>query len=188
MKKKNSEIRSENRGLIKYTGLSILLLLFSSLLLYSCQKKEGQVQFLKEGSPVPNLIFRSADGTSTLTTEDIKGSIIIINFWATWCPSCREEMPSMQRFYKKFNGNGLRLLTVLYRDDPFQALGFTKEMGYGFPVYVDPEYRAAQIFGLTGVPETYIIGKDGRLLHRIIGPFDWDSPDFTEYINNILRR
>ncbi|MCX7793497.1 MAG: TlpA family protein disulfide reductase [Thermodesulfovibrionales bacterium] len=162
----------------------LLLLFCFSLVIYSCQKKE---EFLKEGSSVPFFTLRAADGTRNWSIDDGKGSIIIINFWATWCPSCKEEMPSMQRFYKKFNGNGVRVLTVLYRDDPFQALGFLKQMNYDFPVFIDHEQRAAQIFGLTGVPETYIIGRDGRLLHRIIGPFDWDSPDFQEYINGILR-
>lgn len=171
---------------MKRAGLSITLLAFV-LLLFSCQKKEGGVQFLKEGSQVPSFTLRSADGTNIWTIEDGKGSIVIINFWATWCPSCREEMPSMEKFYKNFNGNGVKLLTVLYRDDPFLALSFMKEMGYDFPVYIDPEYRAAQIFGLTGVPETYIVGKDGKLLHRIIGPFDWDSPDFKEYIKGIMK-
>lgn len=172
---------------MKRASLVIIIILTFVVTLISCRKKEEGVQFLKEGSQVPSFTLRSADGTGIWTIEDAKGSIVIINFWATWCPSCREEMPSMEKFYKRFNGNGIRLLTVLYRDDPFQALSFMKEMGYHFPVYTDPEYRAAQLFGLTGVPETYIIGRDGKLLHRIIGPFDWDSPDFKEYISGIMR-
>ncbi len=180
-------LRSQSRGLIKLFRISIYLLVCCSaaILLYSCQKKETG-EFLKEGSKVPAFTLKSADGTGTWSIEKNNGSLLIINFWATWCPSCREEMPSMQRFYKTFNGNGLKMITVLYRDNPFSALSFMKEMRYDFPVFIDPEYKAAQIFGLTGVPETYIIAKNGILLNRIIGPFDWDSPDFKEYIKGLL--
>jgi cytochrome c biogenesis protein CcmG/thiol:disulfide interchange protein DsbE len=165
------------------------VVLISALVLLSCQKKESP-QFLKEGSKVSPITLVSLDGTHKWSLEDEKGSVVIINFWATWCPPCREEMPSLQKFYKTIVSRDnphkkIKVITILYRDNPFSAIEFMKEMHYDFPVFKDPESKIAQLFGVTGVPETYIINGEGVLLKRIIGPFDWDSPDFKEYINNI---
>jgi cytochrome c biogenesis protein CcmG/thiol:disulfide interchange protein DsbE len=165
------------------------VVLISALVLLSCQKKESP-QFLKEGSKVSPFTLVSLDGTHKWSLEDEKGSVVIINFWATWCPPCREEMPSLQKFYKTIVSRDnphkkIKVITILYRDNPFSAIEFMKEMHYDFPVFKDPESKIAQLFGVTGVPETYIINGEGVLLKRIIGPFDWDSPDFKEYINNI---
>ncbi len=166
----------------------LILIFLVSILFFACSKESG-LQPLKEGSKVPAFTLRAIDGTSLWSIEDEKGSVVIINFWATWCPPCREEIPSLQKFYRQIrNDRKIRLITVLYRDNPFAALEFMKEMHYDFPVKTDPDLKAAQLFGVTGVPETYIIDSDGTLLQRIIGPFDWDSPDFKEYISRVVNK
>lgn len=163
-------------------GLSLI----SLLVLTACQKSK-EPEGLKEGSSVTALTLKSVDNTHNWNISSETAPVIIINFWATWCPSCREEMPSMQKFYKSFNNKGVRLITVLYRDDPYQALEYMNQMHYDFPVMIDPEHRGARLFGITGVPETYIINRERVLLNRIIGPFDWDSPDFRQYISELIK-
>lgn len=167
-------------------GWRPLFIFLTLLFIISCQKK-SETPFLKEGSIVPNIILRSADGTSNWSLENEKAPVVIINFWATWCFSCKEQMPSMKRFFQERKGKGVKLITILFRDDPFRAMEFMQERGYDFPVTVDPDLKIAQLFGVTGVPETYIINRERILLNRIIGPFDWDSPDFKQYIDGLLK-
>ncbi len=184
----------KNLFLIKTNTLLLYcstVLIFAFILLF-CQSKEG-FQFLKEGSKVSPFTLVSLDGTHKWGIEDEKGSVVIINFWATWCPSCREEMPSLQRFYSQVKERKnphpkIKIITILYRDNPFSAIEFMKEMHYDFPVFKDPDLKIAQLFGVTGVPETYIINGEGILIKRIIGPFDWDSPDFKEYILTVAKQ
>jgi len=181
------------RNICSFTSLFFYsFVLTLPLILLSCQRKEGS-QFLKEGSKVPSFTLVSLDGTQKWSLEDEKGSVVIINFWATWCPPCREEIPSLQKFYKTIVSQGnphkkIKVITILYRDNPFSAIEFMKEMHYDFPVFKDPELKIARLFGVTGVPETYIINGEGVLLQRIIGPFDWDSPDFKEYIFTVAKQ
>ncbi len=190
MLRRKALLKQDEKGLkdlLRYCSV----VLISALALLSCQKKESP-QFLKEGSKVSPFTLVSLDGTHKWSLEDEKGSVVIINFWATWCPPCREEMPSLQKFYKTVSQDNphkkIKVITILYRDNPFSAIEFMKDMHYDFPVFKDPELKIAQLFGVTGVPETYIINGEGVLLQRIIGPFEWDSPDFKEYIFTVAKQ
>lgn len=113
----------------------------------------------------------------TIKFSDLKGSVVFLNFWATWCGSCVEELPNIERLYKSLSGDAsFKMVTILYRDSGERASIFMRQNGYTFPVYLNPDESAAKIFGLTGVPETFIIDKKGVLRDKVIGPAQWDSP------------
>lgn len=132
-------------------------------------------------------IFERESG-KVLSSTDIKGKVMFVNFWASWCQPCKDEMPSIDALYKEFGGSeDFRMLTVLYRDDPKDALGYMQSNGYAFPVYLDPKGAAAQKFGVTGVPETYIIDREGILKKRVIGPYEWNSAEARELIASLLK-
>lgn len=123
-----------------------------------------------------------------LNLSDLKGKVVFINFWATWCQSCVDEMPSIERLYRYFSENPeFRLITVVYRDSGNNALNYMKENGYTFPVYFNPDDKAAKKFGITGVPESFIIDKKGILRKKIIGPERWDSPYVFEMFKTFLN-
>jgi cytochrome c biogenesis protein CcmG/thiol:disulfide interchange protein DsbE len=121
------------------------------------------------------------------TLSSMKGSVVFVNFWATWCGSCIDEMPSIERLSRHFAGNPtFKIVTILYKDDLNAALSFMKEGGYTFPVYLNPDESAAKIFGITGIPETFIIDKKGFLRDKVIGPSEWDSPNAIQSLQTLI--
>jgi thiol-disulfide isomerase/thioredoxin len=120
--------------------------------------------------------------------SDMKGSVVFINFWATWCESCIEEMPSIERLSGLLSGNSqFRIVTILYKDDLSRAISYMKQNGYTFPVYLNPDQSAARSFGITGVPETFILDKKGILRKNVIGPAPWDAPEFIQAFQNLIN-
>lgn len=138
-------------------------------------------------SAAPDISLTDASG-KVYKLSDLKGSVVFINFWATWCQPCREEAPSIQSLHERFkNEKKFRMLTVLYKDDYQRSLDFMKNNKYGFPVLEDPGGKTALSYGVTGVPETYIVSKGGILKERVIGPADWNSPEAISLIANLIK-
>ena len=124
----------------------------------------------------------------TIRLSDMRGSVVLINFWATWCMSCVEEMPSLERMARILSGTPrFRIVTILYRDDLHRAALYLKENGYTLSVYVNPDDTAPRLFGITGVPETFIIDKKGVLREKVIGPTDWDSPQIVSSLQALIN-
>jgi cytochrome c biogenesis protein CcmG/thiol:disulfide interchange protein DsbE len=125
---------------------------------------------------------------NTMKLSDMRGSVVLVNFWATWCASCVEEMPALERLAEVLSGNPhFKIVTIIYRDDLERASQYLKQNGYIFPVYVNPDGNAPRLFGITGVPETFIIDKKGVLRDRIIGPADWDSPQAVSSLQALIN-
>lgn len=118
--------------------------------------------------PLPNLPFTTLDGRMG-TTEGLRGKVVLVNFWATWCPYCRHEMPAMQDFYKDYQGKGFEILAFSVDDDPAKVESFLRENGYTFPALMaNAEQRSA--FGdVSRLPTSFIIDRNGRLRHKISG-------------------
>jgi len=120
--------------------------------------------------------------------SELRGSVVFINFWATWCTSCIEEMPSIERMSRNLSENSsFKVVTILYKDNLNRALGFMEQNGFTFPVYLNPDESASKIFGITGIPETFIIDKHGLLRKKVIGPAEWDSPRALEFIQTLIN-
>jgi cytochrome c biogenesis protein CcmG/thiol:disulfide interchange protein DsbE len=117
----------------------------------------------------------------------LRGKVVVLNLWTTWCPPCREEMPSMERLYQKLGPKGLVLLAVS-QDDGGQAVvePFVKGLGLTFPVLVDPQHQVGSAYGVWGYPETFIIDREGRIAERVIGPRTWDAPAQVEALERLL--
>lgn len=153
-----------------------ILLLIGFLVVFFTVKPVQKRQIAKIGSKSPDVELIDIN-KNTIKLSNLKGSVIFINFWATWCQSCIEEIPSMDRLFKTLSTNqNFKPITILYRDNLDNALDFLQKNNYNLPVYLNPDESAARVFGITGVPETYIINKNGILVRKIIGPADWDSP------------
>jgi len=151
---------------------------------------------LNQGTPVnttavraDNPLFEVLDeaGGKKLSSADLKGKVVFLNFWASWCDPCKEEMPSMDALYKTLRTNGnFAMVTVLYRDSLTNASDYMKSKGFAFPVYTDPAEASSRNFGVTGVPETYLIDKKGVVRKRVIGAADWGSAEEKALINLLL--
>lgn len=132
--------------------------------------------------------FSLLDNTGkTWTLSELRGQVVFVNFWSTWCAPCREEMPSMQRLYEAMPKDKFKMLAILSRDDPFMADTFAMKHGITIPILFDKENKVGPQYGITGVPETYIIDKNGVLIEKFIGPARWDNQIYRqkmmEYIN-----
>ena len=140
------------------------------------------------GSLTPDFTLKDIAGKSW-TLSELRGRVVLINFWATWCPPCREEMPSLSRLSNDLaQKDNFVLLTVLYQDSVGNAKTYFADMGYKMPVLIDPGGKVAKMYALTGVPETYVIGKSGILQKHFIGPVDFDSADARDYLISLIQK
>lgn len=140
------------------------------------------------GAPVPAYGARSLEGDS-LTLTAWRGEVVLLNVWATWCPPCRTEMPALQTLNEEMRDDGLRLVAVsIDRADRGREIErFGEEYGISFPLLHDPELRVTRAFQTRGVPETFLIGRDGRLLRRWIGRIDPAAASVRQAIQSALR-
>ncbi|MDW7772494.1 MAG: TlpA disulfide reductase family protein [Desulfobulbaceae bacterium] len=160
-----------------------LLALCFLILLTSCG--EGPI-VATVGNPAPDFTLVDRTGKEW-TLSELKGRVVFINFWATWCPPCREEMPSMQSLYSQLPGDKFIMLAILNRDAPSLADLFVKKLGITMPVLDDQSNAVGSQYGLTGLPETYIIDKQGIVREKFIGPAQWDSPRFIQMMTNYIN-
>jgi peroxiredoxin len=163
--------------------------LILSLALVACKKKEGEEGWRapKKGDAAVNVTLQDLDG-KTVSLSQFKGKVVMLNFWATWCPPCREEMPSMDALYQKFKGNAdFVMLLVSIDEDAETVRDFMKRNNYTMPVYHDPNKEAGAAYGITGVPETFLIDKKGVIAEKVIGPLDWMKPEVIQFIEDLLK-
>jgi peroxiredoxin len=123
--------------------------------------------------------------------SDLRGKVVVLNFWATWCPPCVEETPGLNRLQQYITSRNGVVFGVAADEDPALYERFLREKGVIFPTYRDPGTRdnhspIAQEYGTSMYPETYIIDRKGKILRKIIGPQDWNSPELLAYFDAIL--
>lgn len=122
--------------------------------------------------------------------SDYRGKVVFLNFWATWCKPCREEMPSMEVLYKNFEKDGLVILAVsIDRVTTKKEIPpFVKSLNLTFPVLVDSWGQTDKRYKLMGVPETYIIDREGTLREKVIGPRDWTRLDNLQILTQLIKQ
>ena len=120
--------------------------------------------------------------------SDFRGKVVMLNFWATWCPPCRREMPSMQRLYDKYRERGLVVLAVNQFEDPDLVFEFTGRLSLEptFPILFDRESRISEQYGVKGLPTTYLLDRQGRIRYRAIGGREFDHPEVEALIEDLL--
>jgi peroxiredoxin len=121
--------------------------------------------------------------------SEFRGKVVFLNLWATWCPPCRMEMPSMQALYQRLRDRDFVVLAVAEDEGGAAAVGpFVRDLGLTFPVLIDPDATVSPRFGATGYPETFIIDREGRVINHTIGPEDWDSEQMLAYFEQLLAK
>jgi peroxiredoxin len=107
----------------------------------------------------------------------LRGKVVLVNLWTTWCPPCREEMPSMQRLYGRLKDRDFELLAVSQDEDGKRVVEpFARELALSFPVLVDPAHQVGDRYGVWGYPESFVVDRNGYIVERVIGPRDWAAP------------
>lgn len=128
----------------------------------------------------------AAPGPRTL--EDYAGDVVLLNIWATWCGPCREEMPAIERLHRAFGPRGLKVLAVSIdgNGDEQAIRSFVREYGLTFGILHDPEGEIQRIYRTTGVPETFVIARDGIIRKKVIGAADWSSEGNRALVAQLL--
>lgn len=139
----------------------------------------------RAGFPAPDFVLPDLQGHA-VRLADHRGKIVFLNLWATWCPPCREEMPSMQRLYQKMRGRDFVMLAVSEDQDAAAVAAFAEQMRLSFPILLDSKGDLPPRYGVTGYPETFVIDRNGDVIQHIIGPENWDSPNALAYFHNLL--
>ncbi len=121
------------------------------------------------GKPVPDLTLPLLEGDGEVSLRQKRGTILVINFWASWCTACRDEHPDLMATAAAYADRGVEFLGIVYQDDPQAAIAFLDELGRGYPSVLDPGSLAAIEFGVFGVPETFFIDADGIIAGKITG-------------------
>lgn len=150
------------------------------------------------GSEAPNFSVTTLDGTAVDLEDYLGEKVLLVNVWATWCGPCVVEMPSMQRLYDALRGEDFEILAVsvdapLGQVDsggrPGGDLGaFADELGLTFPILHNPSGDIQGLYQTTGVPESFVIGKDGTIYKKVAGPTEWDSTENEELIRRLLAQ
>jgi peroxiredoxin len=140
------------------------------------------------GDTAPTFELPRVGSAQPFDTRSLAGRVVVVNFWATWCAPCVEEMPSLERLHRALSSRGLVVLAVAADHGEADVASFVREHGLTLPVLHDRGGRlAARLFGVSGYPDTVTIGRDGRVIHRAVGAAAWDTPEAVAYFGGLLR-
>jgi peroxiredoxin len=166
----------------------IIILMGAAALVYNLTTGIKKDNRLPVGAHIPEIQIKDVSTQVEIKPVDLKGKVLFVNFWASWCRSCIDEMPYIASLYNVLKENpDFKMLTLVYNDNPQGCLRFVKKMGYNIPVFSDPLGRAAVQFGITAVPETFIVDKTGTIRKVKLGPERWDSQENVELIQSLLK-
>jgi peroxiredoxin len=139
------------------------------------------------GDKAADFHLTDLDG-KTVSLSSFRGKVVFLNLWATWCGPCREEMPSMETLYEELKGNKDFVMLGVSEDEKGKSvvLPYVQKNGYHFDILLDPENKVGDSYGVSGVPETFIIDRQGRIVAHHMGGFDWSRQDVREALQELL--
>ena len=143
---------------------------------------------LDTGAPAPVFAYPTLGG-DTIALRDLRGEVVLLNIWATWCPPCVREMPSMQRLYQELGDQGLRIIAVSV-DAPGalrDVRSFVHEYGLEFDILVDPTGGIQDAYAVTGLPTSFLIDRNGRIRRKVIGAAEWDVGEYLQAVRELLE-
>ena len=148
-----------------------------------------QLGFYVFDQPFDQPNFNVTSVTGTLKTRlSSKGNITLLNFWATWCPPCKQEIPTIQKLNDAMKGQKFEIMAVDLGESASTVKGFLDQNKITYPVYLDPKNSLAGAYASRGIPTTYILDKSGKFIAGIIGTFDYTNPQFVSIIKELASK
>lgn len=173
--------------------------IFLGLLVIAAWVGRDRFRPVMAGSRAPSFEVETLEG-APISLDDFEGQVVLVNIWATWCAPCRYEMPSMETLYREFDGSDFEILAVSVDAAPGErdAVGrpgvskqklrdFAEELGLTFAILHDPEGGIQNLYQTTGVPESFLLDRDGIIVKRIAGATVWDHDRYRELIRRLLE-
>jgi peroxiredoxin len=175
-------------GLLPIRAASLLLLALALGMVPGTRDSLADDARPEEGHLAPDFALKTLDG-KTVRLSELRGKkVVLINFWATWCPPCRSEMPTMQQIYTDYKGKGFEILAInIERDSKEEILEFMKELRLTFPVLLDPDMKVTRTYRLIGLPVSMLIDRQGIIRYKQIGYHDWTDKESRKRVENLLK-
>lgn len=129
--------------------------------------------------------FTVQDSDHRVALSQFRGQVVVLNFWATWCSPCQQELPSLMGMQERTRNSGVAVLGVSIDVDGDAYHRFLKQRAVNFVTIRDPEQKVSGVYGTHGWPESYIIDRQGVLRRKVVGPIDWSAPDVLEFLNRL---
>ncbi len=171
---------------VPYTLLVMAMVVIFINALNKVELEPYETEYPEEAFLAPSFELPSLAG-GKVNLLDYRGKVVFINFWATWCGTCKVEMPSMEKLYQRFKDHGFEMLTISVDKDQSLIDPFMKKYNLTFPVLLDPDNEIAkQKYKTTGVPETFIVNREGLIIHKAIGPRDWANDETIEAFAQLI--
>jgi len=183
-RKAPGRMRGPRRRLVAL-GLLAILTLTASAAPASHDLTSLGLEMPKELVEAPGFSLPDLTG-KMIRLKDFRGKVVFLNFFATWCVPCREEMPAMDRLYRTYKDKGLVVLAVDIRERAKTVQAFTQELTLSFPALLDKDGSVAYTYSVRPVPATYLIGRDGKIMWRAFGPREWSSSNARKYFARLL--
>jgi peroxiredoxin len=142
---------------------------------------------IKLGEPAPNFQLRDLQGR-LVALSDLRGKVVMVNFWATWCGPCRVEMPAMEQLYQTFSRKDFEILAVSTDAEGVSVTRpFQKENRLTFPILHDDDYRVGLTYGARSLPMTFMVDRQGIVRHQIFGARDWGAPEAHQLVQMLMK-
>ena len=169
------------RGWYRFAGGCALVL----ILAFPVKSSQRPMKMLETPREAPAFVLPATDG-SQLTLADYRGRYLLVNFWAVWCAPCRKEMPSMQATFDALKGEGLAMVAIHVGPSMPMAREFAAKLGLDFDIVVDEEMALTE-WQVLGLPATFLVDPEGRLIAEAIGERDWADPMLVGQLRSLLR-
>lgn len=185
---------SSGRENVRTSITLIALIVLGAAILFLLQVKDdtsinlpGQAR-LGNGVPAPDFSLPALDG-QRVRLSDYRGKVVLFNVWATWCLPCVEEMPSMERLHQTMSGEDFKILAVSIDASGAEAVrAFMKQHSLNFTALSDPQNTIGSLYQTTGIPESFIIDRNGTIVAKVIGPRDWAAADTVGFLQELARK
>jgi peroxiredoxin len=164
----------------------IILLLLAFSPLSSAQQAGKGLTKLPAVTQAADFVLTDLDGKQH-RLSDYRGQVVIINFWATWCPPCRAEMPSMQRAWEQLEKEGIVMLGIDVGEDEDTIFQFTANYPVEFPLLMDSDSRVIDQWPVLGLPTTFVVDPKGNIVYRAIGGREWDDPELLVLVRALKQ-
>ena len=162
---------------MKHKGLILMAIVaVCAAALFLMPETKSYKEIASVGQQAPDFEYKDSTG-KMWKLSDLKGKVVFINFWATWCVTCKGEMPHKEALYEMMKDEPFQMLGMLFRDDPGNLADYYKTQKVSPPTLISPDNESAKMYGITGVPETFIIDKEGIVREKLVGPQEWDNDE-----------